>query len=338
MRGGGCRVAGGIESGRRRDGSTIPVEIRSQPDSTATTALRASSRSTDHRRRRRPTDANGGRRRARVVFERLRRRPVGAVHQPARPTTSTPRSDDALRRIGEALDLDRCTVLPRCARRHAHRAHRLAAPGHPAAAGVGAAGERYPVGARDIRDGQAVVPVDCTRRASRIPSIAPAFVTSGPQSGVDRAAVGRRPDRRRRRVQHGARASALGCSTTVHRLERDRRDVRQRARAARDRASATDGARRKSSACAIELACRERLPAARGPGAPRHRHRSSGSSAADPAGARADPAGGRHRLDGAAARRDRHRQGAVRHADPRAERAARAQRWCASTARRSRRR
>ena len=37
----------------------------------------------------------------------------------------------------------------------------------------------------------------------------------------------------------------------------------------------------------------------------------------------------RHRLDGAAARRNRHRQGAVRHADSRAERPPCAGRWCA---------
>ena len=50
-----------------------------------------------------------------------------------------------------------------------------------------------------------------------------------------------------------------------------------------------------------------------------HRRRERGHPHGDGAGR----AGRRHRLDGAAARRDRHRQGAVRDADPRAERAAR---------------
>ena len=53
-----------------------------------------------------------------------------------------------------------------------------------------------------------------------------------------------------------------------------------------------------------------------------------------PARPRTGATGCGHRLDRAAARRDRHRQGAHRDADSRAERAARAASWCASTARR----
>ena len=54
-----------------------------------------------------------------------------------------------------------------------------------------------------------------------------------------------------------------------------------------------------------------------------------GQSAAMRAGDGADPAGGGHRLDGAPARGDRHRQGTVRDADPRARRPPRPRRWCA---------
>ena len=54
------------------------------------------------------------------------------------------------------------------------------------------------------------------------------------------------------------------------------------------------------------------------------------------AGARTGPAGRRHRFHGAAARRDRHGQGALRDAAPRASSAAASGPWCASTARPSR--
>ena len=313
--------------GRRQDGSEFPIEVGLNPVRVdARTFVLVSVVDITERRNAETTARRGVE--DRLAFEALIADIASAfVNLP--PDSLDAAITEALQRIGEALDLDRAVVwLREEGSDDFYPAQRWARPG------VAMIGERL-----SVRD---TFPWHWTEMlAGRIASYArvsdiPDEVTRasavrfGAKSGTTVSFLDRRTGRRLRGLCHDGVRTGMARGGSEPPADGEP-GVRRRDRPAAGGQGAGQRARR-GQAAGRAAQGREQLPAHRGASGPRRLAR-RGPERSHCRGAGVGGAGGPHRLERAAARRNRHRQGALRHARSTSSARAASARWFASTAR-----